>query len=268
MRLRIEHISLLLVLVLMACEKVIDVTVKDAETQFVIEAVIKDSPGHNYVLLSKSSPLSASSGELPKVSGAEVLVTDQSSNVYTFSEVDTVPGMYTCSTLEVLPSSHYYLTVNAEGKTYTAESITYSVPVIDTITAYLIDNVISEVLGYVPYQVNYVSTDNALEQNYYQAFLWVNGKPSVHDYFGNDEFINGQQYEAPFIGDFPKSGDTVKVALHSCDQAYYDYLYSFNNQGSSPFSPTPSNPISNLSGTNIVGYFAAFTTDTLEVILP
>ena len=88
-------------------------------------------------------------------------------------------------------------------------------------------------------------------------------------YFGNDDLINGQHYSVPFPGGLARSGDSVKVALVACDEAYYSYLYSFSNQdNSSPFTAAPSNPVSNIVGENAIGYFAAFTSDTLAVKIP
>ncbi len=251
-----------------ACEKVIDIELNEANKQTVVEAVIKDKMGENYVLLSESIDVYADN-TFPVISDAFITVRDEVGNVYVFEEIDSIPGKYTCPTLEALPGKQYSLEINIDGKIITASSITNSEPLIDSLSIISDDFGLAEFLGFSPNQISYNSTDPGDEANYYHAYIWLNGVPSQFLYIGHDEHINGQHYNAPFIGDLAHDGDSVKVVLESLDKALYDYLYSFANQdNSSPFSASPGNPVSNVIGDNTVGYFAATLSDTTEIVVP
>lgn len=83
-------------------------------------------------------------------------------------------------------------------------------------------------------------------------------------YIGNDDFINGQSYNAPFFGSEAKKGDTIFIELITLDKANYTYLYTLSSNESN--NTAPANPTSNLEG-DAIGYFGAFSTDTMSVIV-
>jgi hypothetical protein len=65
------------------------------------------------------------------------------------------------------------------------------------------------------------------------------------------------------------AGDTVTVRLHSIDKSTYDYYKTVNDilgSDRSPLSIAPANPNTNLTNGSL-GYFAAFSTDSMKVIL-
>jgi len=251
-----------------SCEKIIEVPLNAANPQIVVEAVVRNQLGDNYVLLSRSVEV-YSSEDVPMISGATVVVRDQDNNIYSFAEIPDEPGKYTCPTLQAEPFQQYTLEITIDGVLITAESKTNSIPVIDSVTTIQDSFGLEEFLGFIPHQVVYHSTDPGAETNFYEALLWINDTISDFDYFGNDEPINGQHYSAPFIGDLARAGDSVTVVLVSGDQAYYDYIYSFSNQQTgSPFSASPGNPVSNIVGDGTLGYFAALLSDTVSMQIP
>ena len=251
-----------------ACEKVIDIPLNDAEVQTVIEGVLNDAEGNNYILLSKTTTVYAQS-DFPTISGASVVVTDSHGSTFVFEEVDTVPGRYTAPELTVQPETTYMLEVNIDGAVFTAESYAHKTPKIDSITTVQQDFGFSEFLGYIPHTVYFHSFDDGAVKNFYRFKISVNNRESSLLYIGNDEFINGQYFSAPFLGDLTTEDDSVEIVMHACDQAYYNYLFSFSNAsgGGGPFTAAPGNPVSNIQGEKGIGYFTALTTDTLTHVV-
>jgi len=251
--------------VFVSCEKVIDIPLNEADRQTVIEGVINDRMGDNFIMLSKSASVYTNS-DYPKISGANVTVQDDEGVLYLFEEVDTAPGMYTCPTLIAEPETNYYLTVVTDGETYSARTYAPQVAKIDSLTTLVQDFGISEFLGYVPHTVYVHLTDDPTTENFYRFKIAINNEWSEFVYIGNDDFVNGESFSAPFLGDLAREGDTVEVVMMGTDEAYYEFQYSLPSAqgGSGGFSVAPGNPITNIEGHNAVGYFAAFQTDTLK----
>jgi len=123
----------LLIAGLTSCEKVIDIPLNEVGTQTVIEGVLNDGMGNNYILLSKTSSVYAQ-GNFPKISNATVTVRDDNNNIYVFDEVDTAAGRYNCPTLKVEPETNYYLDVLTNGEQFTSHSYAHKTPKLDSIS--------------------------------------------------------------------------------------------------------------------------------------
>lgn len=258
-------ISVLIILPFLACEKEIDIEIVDAEQRIVIEGVFKEGAGNNYLLLSKTGGIYENTN-FEKISGAEISVTDKDGNTYVLVEDLVNAGRYSSNTLDILPSNNYTLNAIIEGEEIMAICKTFSKPIIDSLT-YL-----SHDLGLggseTQYLITYHSTDPAGEKNSYRVRISINGVESEIYYLGNDDFIDGQKFEGPFLGTRAISGDTVFVEVISMSEEVYRYFYQLaNNIDQSPFSATPANPEGNIEG-NAIGYFGVFTTDTMTLYLP
>jgi len=248
-----------------SCEKKIDLELNDAEQQIVVEGVLKDSPGNNYILLSYTSAVYTDQ-IFDKISDAAVSVTDKDGNVYTFSEDPNVPGKYWNPTFEVLPLNDYSLIVIIGSDTITSTCHSFAKPGIDSMIYYPSPFSFESNPDSIPNMVEYFSTDNASEVNHYRLRIWINSvEQRDYLYIGNDDFINGVSYNAPFFGADAYSGDTVFMELITLDKANYTYLYTMQSNASN--STAPANPTSNLVG-DAIGYFGAFTTDTMTLVIP
>lgn len=246
-----------------SCEKVIELELNEADQQIVVEAVLKDSPGNNYVLISYSSTVYTDQ-TFDKISGADVRVMDKDNNEYIFPEDPLVPGKYTNPTFTVLPDNDYTLMVVAAGEVITSSCHSYAKPTIDSLIYY--PSPFSATSTDTVYMIDYFSVDNPNEANHYRLRIWINSEEvRSYYYIGNDDFINGQTYNAPFFGADVRSGDTVLVEINTLDKANYTYLYTLSSNSSN--STAPANPTSNLQG-NALGYFGAFSTDTMSMIVP
>lgn len=259
-----KYSCLILFLILFSsCEKVIDLSLNEAPPKIVVEAVLKDAPGNNYILLSYTSEVYTDQ-VFDKISGAEVKVTDKDGNEYTFTEDPYIPGYYHHNTFEVLPENDYSLYVNVDGKIITSTCHSFAKPTIDSLIYYPSPFEIPS--EDTTYMVEYFSVDNVNEANHYRLRIWINSVEERDFYYiGNDDFINGISYSAPFFGADAHKGDTVLVEIISMDKANYTYLYTLSSNESS--STAPANPTSNLNG-DAIGYFGAFSTDTMSMIIP
>ncbi|MBK9191339.1 MAG: DUF4249 domain-containing protein [Crocinitomicaceae bacterium] len=249
------------VLVFTSCEKVIDLDLNEAESRIVVEAVLKDGPGNNSIKLSYTSAVYTDQS-FDKISGADVRVTDKDGNEYIFPEDPYVPGFYTNPSFEVLPQNDYSLYINIGGEIITSQCHSFAKPEIDSIIYYASPFAVNEDTAHM---VEYFSVDNVNEVNHYRLRIWINSEEQTDYYYiGNDDFINGQSYNAPFFGADAYKGDTVFIELITLDKANYTYLYTLSSNESN--STAPANPTSNLEG-NAIGYFGAFSTDTMTVVI-
>ncbi len=245
-----------------SCEKVIDLELNDAEKKIVVEAVLKDNPGDNKILLSYTSAVYTDQN-FNKISGAAVSVTDKDGNVFTFPEDPVIPGYYHNPTFTVMPNNDYTLNVNVNGEIITSTCHSYAKPAIDSIIWYPSPFTLPS--EDTVYMVEYFSVDNVNEVNHYRLRIWINSEEQTDFYYiGNDDLINGQAYNAPFFGADAHKNDTVKIELIALDKPNYTYLYTLSSNASN--STAPANPTSNLTG-NAIGYFGAFSTDTMSVVI-
>ena len=96
-------------------------------------------------------------------------------------------------------------------------------PKIDSLTYHLENFGITDA-EFEFYLVSYHSVDNATEKNHYRLKIWVNEEQSDFYFVGDDEFINGQYYNAQFFGVNTDLGDSIRVELIEMDEHVYDYV--------------------------------------------
>lgn len=254
-------ISLLGLITLFSCEKVINIPVNEADSKIVVEGVLKNYVGESYIKLSKSGSVYAGS-DFTDLSNATVMVYDDNGGTYQFVEDPVQKGKFIFPTFAAAENSSYSLSIEVEGQTLTAESTSRSLPSIDSITYTLESFAGSEF--YLPY---YHSVDNGSEENQYRLRIWINGDETEIFYMGDDQFINGQYYAAQFFGTSAQLSDTIAIEMLEMDEHVYDYFYGLSNESdNSSFSPAPGNPISNIQG-DALGFFGVFMTDTATAIV-
>ena len=246
-----------------ACEKVIDVDIKESASQLVIEGTITDQPGEQVVKITRSVPYT-NTNTYPPVSGATVTVTDNGSNVWQFTERE--PGVYT-RPFKGIPGTTYSLTVDLDGQTYTAQSLMPQHVPLDSVGITLIT------LGSEERKlVSVYFVDPPQVKNQYRYVMKVNDRLTKRVYAGNDRLTNGNNikeqlfYQDDEDNEEITSGDRVEVEMQCIDEAVFKYWYSLAEQtrGGPGGGVTPGNPPSNISG-NVLGYFSAHTTETKSI---
>ncbi|MFM9909701.1 MAG: DUF4249 domain-containing protein [Chitinophagaceae bacterium] len=257
MKNNLKILAILIISLFCSCEKVINVDLKSADAKIVIEGIIDNSGNPATVKITKSVPFSNSSS-FPAIRGAIVTISDNDGNNYSLTE--NPEGTYRNASLIGIVGRTYQLTVNLEGKKYTA-SATIPNPInLDTL---LQDKII------ITKPVLFVSAafdDPKAIENNYQFIETVNSKRSTTIFLLNDQFQDGGTITYEMIDEELKlkTGDTVEVEMQCIDKKIYRYLrgledLQFNNT-------VPANPESNLDN-NVLGYFSAHTSQKKIIVI-
>lgn len=259
-----KYTILLILIHVVACKKIINVDLKDASSQIVIEGIVNDVTPAT-VTLSKSVTFS-SSNTFPPVSGASVTIKDDAGNNYTLLESSGKPGTYTTMAVIGKSGRTYTMNVNVNGNQYTASS-TMPAPVnLDSLKPDAINfgNKILKVV--VP-----VYTDPPGRGNYYQLVESVNSRliPTVNAWDDNVNDGGTNTRRLIYADDIDslniKTTDTVAVELRCIDKNVFSYMSALSDLNSN--QTTPTNPVSNISN-GALGYFSAHTSRTKKVIMP
>jgi hypothetical protein len=251
--------SLGILLSFSSCEKVIDVKLNTSASQVVIEGMITDQLGVQTITLSESVPYT-NTNTYPAVTGAQVLVTDDNNQSWTF--IETKPGTYTFNSLKAEAGRKYTMRVVANNTTYNASSTMPSKVVLDSLT--------TKVITFGGDDVKVVEAhyqDPADQVNKYRMILKVNGVQIRAVFAENDRLTNGNNVTSTLFYDDDaneelKTGDVAEVELQCIDKDVFTYWFTLSQQAQNgPGSgAAPGNPPSNISN-GALGYFSANTTE-------
>lgn len=251
-------------LVAFGCEKVIDVDLNESEPAIVIEGNLSKNEGILEVKISKTASY-FSNQTMPKVEDAAVIL--ENGPGFQLQAEETEQGIYRLNDLPLKTNAVYRLTVRAEGKEYTAVSQLPPLVKIDSLSyEYQQEQVFFE----GGYRILLYFTDPGGEDNYYRVKLYRNGErfDDVDDLIiFDDSSLDGKNIQVRLRGQLFETGDTVKVELLSIDKNAWDYFSSLREVANlNPGSPSPANPLSNLSN-GALGYFSAWTSSTSQLII-
>ncbi|MBD0401617.1 DUF4249 domain-containing protein [Flammeovirga sp. EKP202] len=250
-----------------ACEKVIDVDLKDATPKIVIEAVLMKGENVFEVKISKTAPYFDNSPS-EKIDNADVTLTylDRSVTI-----PNTGNGSYTLP-INAIINTEYHLEVNVEDEVYNASTTMLDKVLIDSIYSEYEEGFGPRESGYYVY-VKY--TDPGDIENFYRLTHDVNGEyQNTEDDLRvfNDVRNNGNQPRVSLGFKVFEEGDVVDVKLIHFDEASYDYFSSLNDiiggsgGGPSGGAAAPGNPLSNWSN-DALGYFSAYNYDSASIII-
>lgn len=261
-----KNLLYLLILVgLVACRKEISIDLNDSDVKLVIQAEINNQ-NQSWVKLNKTLNFSASNN-FPTVNNATVTIADNAGNSIVLTHSSA--GVYESNNLAGLAGRTYTLTVQAEGKTYTAQSIMPALVNLDT--AVFISGQFGPPTADTSFTVLPIFLDPATFGNSYRFVQTLNGEKDPAFLVANDNIDNGGYNQRPiFSFDFlPKRGDTLILEMQCIDKAVYDYYNSLNQAaGEGPGGgATPANPVSNLQG-GALGYFSAYSSQTKTYVVP
>jgi Domain of unknown function (DUF4249) len=251
---------------LSACEKVVNVDLKNVEPRIVIEGTVDNSGGAARVRITKSVTF-GNTAAAPTVSGATVKISDDAGNNYTLLE--TTAGLYTNATLLGQIGKTYTLTVQNAGVTYTGKSTIPRQMPIDTVyqEAVTIPGNVPGAAASIGKIVTLVYTDLPGFGDNVQVLQTINGKLDNTLQVADDQFTDGsdlpyQLYPNPNTK--IKTGDVVKIEMRFVDKNVFKYLSGIQEiQGG---NTVPANPDSNLSG-GCLGYFSAHTSESQTLII-
>jgi hypothetical protein len=262
-----------LVLVLAACERVVDLDVPEGTRRLVVEArlerVIGRVNGNQSITLSTTAPY-FSDAPPPPATGATVRVTDDAGEAVTFAE--TAPGRYTTNQLTVRIGAQYRLTIIYEGQTYESTETAQSVAPIDSL--YLESPRPGRFSGTEGVRATIDLVDPPGLGNFY---LWdqfidgvrVLGPDSSFKYrmVAMDDAVDGLTITGfqPYEGIDIPFGSIVLMRQIGLSERMYRYYFAFSDQVSadgSPFAVPPASirgNVSNLTDPSRfpLGYFYA-----------
>jgi hypothetical protein len=245
----------LMILVVSSCEKVIQVKLDEAPNKFVIEGIITEGRAPQTVKLTRTVPFTETNS-FPAVQGAVVTVTDNAGSTFILPE-SAQPGIYIRS-FTARAGRTYSLSVDVDGKTYSASSTMPSPVVMDSLS-------VREFSfgGDLSKQIQAHYRDPISIVNNYRFLLFINGKQANSVYAENDRFTDGNFVKSLLFHDDEtdgklKSGDTVIVVMQCIDPSVFTYWYTLAQQSMrGPGGGTaPGNPPSNISN-GALGYFSA-----------
>ena len=253
-----------------SCEKEISIDLPKEPSKLVVEGWIEND-NYPIVILTKSSPYFdpidsiALFGSI--VTDAIVKVSDGiTTEQLTLGLIDMYPRIaYIATTIKGEIGKKYTLSIEWQGKNYSAETTIQKTAKWDSLWFYLREN--SDSIG----DLLASATEDGSEYNYYRAYTKIlHLDPDYVPILGSvwdDKFFNGQTFTAQLYHGFGsniipptnpddsrgrgyKLGDTVYTRLSTMDYTSYKFWQAAESEifsGGNPFSTTTSVP-TNISG--------------------
>jgi hypothetical protein len=254
-------------LFLSSCEQVLNVDLNQANPNIVIEGLITDHPGPYIVKITMTADYYKNQPP-PAVSNATVIMSDNIGNIDTL--VQTSPGVYKTRKIAGVKLHTYTLTVNVDGKIYSAISTLPDLYPVDSLGyTYYSKRDIFHRKGYYPLAY---SKEPQNQENYYQ---WK--------FFRNDTLLNSKRNDIWVADDktvkasirgleFPyvyQQFDTASVKVFSITKEAFDFYTGLQAQIRNDggfFSSPPANAQGNFSN-GALGLFQTSSVDSLGIVI-
>jgi hypothetical protein len=253
-------------LALVSCTKEIDVDLNSSNPKLVVEANIYEGTGPFYVQLTRTVNFDESN-TFPADTNALVIISNDLLQTDTLLEVS--PGIYQTQSIQGIANHNYSLYIQTQnGNVYTSDCYLNPGVVLDTVTYFSQSGGFG---GDPVYLFTPVFNDIAGTDNYYKFVLYSNGAKLDYISVSLDDAFEGVTNNRPLIFRGPEvaPGVMVTVELQSISSEIYEYYFSFLQLSS--FGPnqsaSPSNPVSNIEGTDVLGYFNAYSYTRKSVII-
>ncbi|HEY4288354.1 MAG TPA: DUF4249 domain-containing protein [Puia sp.] len=253
---------LVVVIGLAACQKVVNLNLKNASGKYVIEGNVTNLPGPYQVTIGKTGEVT-SDYSFTGVSGAVVTIRDNTGNGEALLEVQ--PGLYQTKSLQGVEGRTYSLSISVGGNTFTSSSVMPHPVNLDSL--YIVDvyNFSKMVKAVVP-----VFTDPVGQGNSYRFNEMINGVLDKTLFYSNDDFSDGRTSTFNLLRPDPDSTlhvkDNVSVEMQCIDKEVYKYWYSVDQSSTGDGGNTASNPVTNITG-GALGYFSAHTSQTKSILV-
>jgi hypothetical protein len=247
-----------------ACQKVIEIDLKETNRVIVIEAEVSDQDRPHSVKLSRVINYNEPNF-FPQVRGAIVTLSDDAGNSVMLSE--ETPGLYLTGAIAGVPGRTYTLTVQTGGREYKAIS-TMPLPV-------AIDSLVQREVRFGPVATKAVRVhfqDPDTPGNFYRLVQQTQQKRDRSIYIAEDRLRNGLSFNPTLLNrddSFSlRKGDTLTVELQSIDNNVYEYLRTLSETLSNggPNSASPANPVTNL-GNGAMGFFSAHAVNAQQIVI-
>lgn len=259
-----SQLLLFIIMLLLGCEKVIDVDLNEANPEVVIEANLSNSINSAEVLLTKTGSYF---GDTPieDITDAVVIIENEFGSRFVLDEVEA--GLYRAHEIFFQEEITYQLFIDVDGEKFESSSKLNSAVLIDSLTYFYDEGFAFLDAGYI---VKIYFVDPPKINNYYRVKIFENDtlKNETEDLIiFDDRLIDGQSLEVILRGIIFEPDDTVTIQLISLDESAYEYFHTFQELiNVNPGSAAPANPTSNISN-GALGYFSAWSADEETVII-
>ncbi len=244
-----------------SCEQVIDLKLKESDSQYVIKGVVVEGDSSHVVTISKSIPFDQNN-IFPGVTGATLTLTDNLGNSTTLNDLGD--GKYAAQNYPAIAGRTYTLSVNHDGNTFTASSFLPS-----KVPLQGVEFLPNQFFGETGFIIVPKFQDPAGIANFYTFRYSLVNDPSKETgrLIRDDENTDGQVNEQPLFDGFNlQSKDTVTLTMTGISREVYKF-YTSKSINTSGNSGAPANPVSNWSN-NALGYFSAQNEQTIVFIVP
>lgn len=266
---------ILAVFLLASCEKTVILDLQQMQPKVVIEGVVTNQPGYQYVKVSRSVNF-YQTGSAPRVTDAMVFVDDKDGNRTYYlhnprNHADSMGYYLPAEDFAGQIGSIYKLVVEVDDVSYEAEDALLPVTRMDS----------------VKYQVNVHEQDDPKGPGqFYELLMYAKEPQETHDYylfkfFRNDSLTQYSPTDIYFSDDkilgeeikgipspvFYSIGDKAQVEMHSLSRTgfvYYSDLEKLLNNDGGMFSPPAATPRTNLSN-GALGFFRVSAVDVANL---
>lgn len=258
-------IGLIAVWTASSCEDIIDVDLRAADPQLVIEGTVRMGE-YAEVIITKSKEFSGSN-EYEPIRDAVVVITDGMQNTEVLQ--CNPEGRYVATTITGIERTTYQLSVTYEDVEYTATSYMPPRVEIDSLTLWKMP-----VRDFPDPQVHFVDPKGE-ENQYYRYVLSINGeKPTgrfrLRDRLISTEFVDGSIIRQPIFVSYENNGidddpivqrDVITVEMQCIDKGVYTFFETLHN-----VEDALANPTSNIKG-GALGYFGAYSFTSKDLLM-
>lgn len=253
--------SILFLMLITSCEKVIEIDIDNVEKKYVIEAQITDNNNSARVNLSQTFDINDSN----KFVGVETADITMAENNNAPVKLKHEGGGIYRANLTGVPGRTYKLTVKVNNQTFTSVSTMPHKVKFDTL--YVTERMF---LGKTRKVATVEFIDPVGLGNAYRFIQYIDGRKENTIFAMDDNLVDGRKviYELLIFGDQEytlKTDDQLRVEMRGIDMPTYKFWYSLTQgaMGQSQ-SASPGNPDTNIQG-GALGYFSAQTFEAKNI---
>ncbi len=260
------------------CEDVVQVELNSTEPKLVIEGYLSNYPRDCYFRVSRTTDFFNPRGSIDGVTGALIVVSDNSGSEDTLAENTPGTGYYVFPReFSAVAGKTYSATVVLENRTFTANTTMVDQVRVDSMTfEYEEDNrFVDEGEEQDGYRLHVYFEDTPDRPDYARIKL-TKRRPFDYDIAYYDIFLydgrlsDGNTVDYNYFFKVFQLGETAQVELLVMDKVMYDYFLTLREvavgQEGNVFDVTPANPNTNWSG-GVLGYFGAFNSSYAHKIV-
>ncbi len=258
--------AMLAIALLNSCTKVIDINLNEADPKIVIEAELVSGTQDFMVKITKTSDF-FNPGETVTVTDATVFLNKGTDAALHLTNDGN--GMYSLKNFTATENTSYFLSVNAEGKTYEATDFLPKKVFLDSLSVSVPENNPFNPSGADSFEIVLNYQDPLFDLNFYRIKSTVNGIPRSAGeklLVIEDRYSAGAYFTLPIFTDTYELNDSVNVELVSMSQAMFDYFTTLALLVDGSGSAAPTNPSGNWSG-GALGYFGAFSVSKQTILV-